>query len=290
MPRVTRRAALAGLMAAPPFAAARKVLVGAHPWVFAARRPANDIYPILDQVFSEIASAGVDGIELMHTVLTPDGAVERVRELSKRYRLPVIGTSWSAPMWNREQHSKIMADAERLLPRLQEVGGRTLGVSVGDARRKKTPEEFDAQAGILRKVMKLSSDHGVVVNLHNHVYEVRDGEYDLSNTLRRVPEVKLGPDLNWLLRAGLDPVDFIRRRGRQIVFAHLRDQKADGKWPEAMGEGDMDYAAIGQALREVNFQGDLVIELAHERDFQPTRSYGESFRLSREYVRRAMKY
>lgn len=124
--------------------------------------------------------------------------------------------------------------------------------------------------------MKLSSDHGVVVNLHNHVYEVRDGEYDLSNTLQRVPEVKLGPDLNWLLRAGVDPVDFIRRRGKQIVFAHLRDQKADGRWPEAMGEGDMDYAAIGQALREINFQGDLVIELAHERDFQPTRSYGKA--------------
>jgi len=33
-----------------------------------------------------------------------------------------------------------------------------------------------------------------------------------------------------------------------------------------------------------------VIELAHEKDFQPTRSYGESFRLSREHIRRTMGY
>jgi sugar phosphate isomerase/epimerase len=292
MPALTRRAAIQGLVSALPAASAQRsgVTVGAHPWVFAARQPGNDLTPILDQVFREIGSAGVDGIELMHTVLMPDGSVERVRELSKRYRLPVIGTSWSAPMWNREQHAKILAEAHTLLPRLQKTGGRTLGVSVGDARRRKTPAEFDAQADILRKVMKLSADHGVVVNLHNHIYEVRDGEFDLNNTLERVPEVKLGPDLNWLLRAGVDPVDFIRRRGKQIVFAHLRDQKAGGRWPEALGEGDMDYAAIGQALRDVGFQGDLVIELAHERDFQPTRTYGESFRLSREYVRRVMKY
>ena len=81
-----------------------------------------------------------------------------------------------------------------------------------------------------------------------------------------------------------------RDMARRIVFAHLRNEKADGKWPETLAEGVIDYIAIGKLLHEIGFAGDLVIELAHERDFAPTRSYGESFRLSREYVRRAMKY
>jgi sugar phosphate isomerase/epimerase len=98
----------------------------------------------------------------------------------------------------------------------------------------------------------------------------------------------LGPDLNWLLRAKVDPVDFIRRHGKQMVYAHLRDQKADGRWSEAMGEGDMDYGAIGRALHAIPFTGDVAIELAHESDFQPTRPYGESFGMSRKYVRRVM--
>jgi sugar phosphate isomerase/epimerase len=57
-----------------------------------------------------------------------------------------------------------------------------------------------------------------------------------------------------------------------------------------MGEGDMDYGAIGQALRAAGFQGHAVIELAHERDFQPTRPLRESLRLSREFVRRVLGY
>ena len=268
----------------------RKVQVGAHPWVFAAKQPNSDPSPVIEQIFREFGAAGVDGIELMNSVLVKDGAVERVKELSKRHKLPVIGTSWSAAMWRREEQDKIVAEARTLIPRLAQVGGRTLGLSVGDARRKKTPAEFDAQADVLRQVMRICADHGVVANLHNHVYEVRDGEHDLNGTLERVPEIKLGPDLGWLFRAKVDPADFIRRHKDRLVFAHLRNEKADGKWPETLAEGVIDYAAIGKLLHESGFSGDLVIELAHERDFAPTRSYGESVKLSRDYVRRVMRY
>jgi sugar phosphate isomerase/epimerase len=86
----------------------------------------------------------------------------------------------------------------------------------------------------------------------------------------------------------VDPVEFIRRYRDRIVFLHLRDQKADGKWSEAMGEGDMDYAAIGKALREIGFAGHAVIELAHEGGFRPTRPLRESLKLSRQYVKKTL--
>jgi len=57
-----------------------------------------------------------------------------------------------------------------------------------------------------------------------------------------------------------------------------------------VGEGDMDYAAIGQALRDINFAGDAVIELAHERGFELTRPLRESLKMSHEYVRDTMGY
>jgi sugar phosphate isomerase/epimerase len=276
--------------AALPAAAAPKVRVGAHLWVYAAKQPGYDPTPVLGQVFAEVGKAGVDGLELMHHALLHDGAAGRIQELSRRHRLPIIGSSWSANLWDRAQHATALAEAQTVIERLHAVGGRTLGISVGDARRKKSETEFDAQAGALRRVMKLCADNGVVPNLHNHVYEVRDGEHDLNGTLARIPEIKLGPDLGWLFRARIDPVDFIRRRGRQMVFAHLRNEKADGKWPEDLSEGVIDYRAIGEALRGAGFQGDLMIELAHEREFQPTRSIGESIRISRRYVRRVMRY
>ena len=286
---ISRRACVAMLAGAPQLSGAvKKIAVAGHPWVYAARRPKNDIYEILDQIFAEMSAAGLDAIELMHTALAPDGSVERIRELSKRNRLPVIGTSFGASMWDRSQHEAILGQARTVIERVSAVGGRTLGTSVGDARHRKTEAEFDAQADLLRKIMAIGNDHGVVLNLHNHIYEVANDEYDLKGTLARIPDVKLGPDINWLIRAGVDPVDFITRYGNRIVYAHLRDQKADGKWVEAMGEGSTDYGAIGAAFRKVGFLGDVAIELAHERDFQPTRSYGESFAISRQYVRRVM--
>ena len=286
---MTRRMFLA-LAGGAALAAPRKVIVAGHPWVYAAKLPDYNPYPVLDQIFADMKYAGLDAIELMDSALTPDGAVERVRELSRRNGLPVLGTSWGANMWRSDQYDAITAEAATLVKSLAAVGGRTLGVSVGNARKPKTGEQFDAQAKALRKVMAICADHGVVLNLHNHTYEVSNNEHDLRGTLERVPEVKLGPDLNWLLRGGVDPIDFIRRHGKRIVFAHLRDQKADGKWPEAMGEGAMDYAAIGKALREVGFAGDVAIELAHERDFERTRPLRESLKMSRSYVRKTVGY
>jgi sugar phosphate isomerase/epimerase len=55
-----------------------------------------------------------------------------------------------------------------------------------------------------------------------------------------------------------------------------------------MGEGIMDYEAIASALRSAPFDGDIAIELAHERGFKPTRPLRESLKMSREYVRRVM--
>lgn len=269
---------------------AKKVIVGAHPWVYAATQPKYDIYPILDRIFADMSYAGIEGIELMHTALHPDDAMERIAALSKKHRLPVIGTSFHGNMWDRGKHAEILADAELVIPRLAKLGGHTLGTSVGATGKRKTPEQLDAQAELLGKIIALGKQHGVVLNLHNHTYEVVDKLHDLKGTLARIPDVKLGPDLNWLVRGKVDAVKFIREYGDRIVFLHLRDQKADGKWSEAMGEGDMDYTAIGKALRDITFCGPAVIELAHEARFKLTRPLRDSLKMSREFVRKTMGY
>ncbi|MCL5282735.1 MAG: sugar phosphate isomerase/epimerase [Planctomycetes bacterium] len=268
----------------------KKIIVGAHPWVYAATQPKNEIYPILDRIFADMSYAGLDGIELMHTALRPADSVETIRALSRKYSLPVIGTSFGGDLWDRAQHETVFQDARTVVDHLAGVGGWTFGVSVGKAPQPKTPAQFDAQAELLRGIIALCQSRGIVLNLHNHTYEVENGLRDLKGTLARIPDVKLGPDLNWLLRGGVDPVSFIKTYGSQIVFLHLRDQKADGKWSEAMGEGNMDYAAIGKALQEVKFSGDAVIELAHEGNFKPTRPLRESLKMSRAYVKQTLGF
>jgi sugar phosphate isomerase/epimerase len=268
----------------------KKIIVGGHPWVYAATQPNYDIYPILDRIFADMSYAGLDGIELMHTALLPNSAVEDIRELSKKHALPVIGTSFSGNMWDRSQHEAIFEDARVVVNNLARVGGWTFGVSVGKAPQPKTPAQLDAQAEFLRGLIALCQSKGVVLNLHNHIYEVENNLHDLKGTLERIPDVKLGPDLNWLVRGGVAPVGFIETYGEQIVFLHIRDQKADGKWSEAVGEGNMDYVAIGKALKTANFSGEAVIELAHEGDFKPTRPLRESLKMSRAHIKQTLGF
>jgi sugar phosphate isomerase/epimerase len=270
------------------------VVVGGHPWVYAATQRNHDITPVLPQIFADMHYAGLDAIELMHTALRPDDAVERIRLLSSQHSLPVIGMSFSGAMWDRAQHGAVLDDARLVIPRLAQVGGRTLGISVGavqwGAMIRKSPEQLDAQADCLREIFALCDAHDIVPNLHNHTYEVENDLHDLRGTLKRLPGTKLGPDLNWLVRGGVDPAWFLREFGPQIVFLHLRDQHADGRWSEALGEGDMDWEGIAEALRDIQFRGDAIIELAHESDFVPTRPLRESLRLSRVFVRETLGY
>lgn len=267
-----------------------KVQVGAHPWIYAAKLPDYDITPVLETIFQDVKYAHYDGLELMHHPLRQPKNIYILKDLINKYQLPVIGTSYGADMWDRAKHLFILEDAEKVLDGLSEIQGRTLGVSVGRTENIKTENQLDAQAEILIKIREMAQQRNVVVNLHNHTYEVENDLYDLKGTLKRIPDIKLGPDINWLQRAGVDPVQFILDFGDRIVFMHLRDQSSDGRWSESMGEGNTDFSAIAKALRKIRFEGDLVVELAHENDFEPTRPIRESLHMSREFVKNVMGY
>lgn len=261
----------------------KKVTVSGHLWQYAsAYRPTHDCTPILDQVFSDFKYAGLEGLELMDVNLKGEGAVEYLNDLIKEFNLPVTGTSFEAAMWDRKHHSEIEEDVELVASRLNQVGGKTFGISVGYKPTKKTEAELDAQADILEKIKKICRKNKIQPNLHNHTYEVADNMHDLKGTLARVPNIKLGPDIGHLYRAGIDPVEFIKTYGDKIVYLHLRDHKADKSWTEAIGDGVIDFNGIAKALQEVDFKGIAAIELSFEGT--PVRSLQDNLKLSRECV------
>jgi sugar phosphate isomerase/epimerase len=285
-------AAMMGALVLPQFANAslkqKKIKVNGHLWVYASKFPPNfDCTSNLETVFSDLAYAGIDGLELMERNLRHDNSVTLIKELSEKYNVPVSGSSYADNFWDMTQHKKILRDLQHVvLPRLQQVGGRTFGINVGRTDHVKTEIELDAQAELLDKVMILCADHNIVPNLHNHTYEVDNNLHDLKGTLERIPNVKLGPDFNWLIRGGVDPVEFINTYGKQIVYMHLRDQYSDGTWTEYLGQGATDFPAIASALTAQNFQGQSAIELAFPKNFTPANLLKEDWKKSRKYVRK----
>lgn len=264
--------------------------INAHLWVYASKFPPNwDPTPVLDTIFSDLSYAGIQGLELMEGPLRHDDAVTRLNELIKKHQVPVSGSSYGVGfnMWDASQHKAILEDIQVVVPRLAQVGGKTFGISVGGKKDGlKTAKELDDQAAILTKVRAICNDNGIEANLHNHTYEVENDMHDLKNTLQRIPDFKLGPDINWLIRAGVDPVDFINTYGSQIVYLHLRDEYADGTWSEYVGQGDTNFTPIAEALKNANFSGQAAIELAFPNDFTPSNALKDDWKMSKEFIQK----
>lgn len=261
-----------------------KVALSGHVWVYASQYPPNwDCTPILEQVFRDFNVAGLEGIEFMESNLRHSDIVEVAGSLSEKYNVPVTGTSYSAAMWDKNQHHKILDDVEVVLERLNQLKGSTFGITVGDAGRIKTNEELDIQAELLKKIISICKKNDIQANLHNHTFEMENNLHDFKGTIERVPDLKLGPDINWLIRAGVDPVWFIDTYGDRMVYLHLRDQDENGKWTRALGQGTTDFPAVSKALKKVNFKGRAAIELAFEEP--PNGPVSQEWIESREYVK-----
>jgi len=274
------------VLAHQPMLAGKKPTLGIHVWVFSFNKPNRDCFPVLDQVFADVQYAGFDAIELMELNVRHDDAVSKTGDLIQKTGVSVIGTSYSQPMWDKSKQAEIINDAGIVIERLSKIKGRTFGISVGDAKRKKTADEFDVQAQTLKQIQTIGKQYNVVPNLHDHTYEVAEGLYDLKNTLQRVPEIALGPDLDWLFQAKVDVPTFLKIYADKIVYMHIRDHLWTGIWSEAVGEGIMDFGAIARQLKQIGFSGDITVELAFPAGFKATRPVRESLKMSRQLVKK----
>ncbi|WP_350287412.1 sugar phosphate isomerase/epimerase [uncultured Croceitalea sp.] len=281
------------IMAGSSSTRTKNIPINAHLWVYASKFPPHwDCTPILETVFADLNYSGMSGLELMEGQLRHDDSVKRINELIKKYELPVSGSSYGVgfEMWDKSQHKAILKDIETVVPRLGKVGGTTFGISVGSKDGLKTETELDDQAALLKKIRSICADNGIVANLHNHTYEVENDMHDLKGSLARLPDFPLGPDLNWLIRAGIDPVQFINTYGEQIVYLHIRDQYKNGTWSEYVGQGNTDFQAIGLALKAQNFSGQAAVELAFPNDFVPENELREDWKMSREFIQKTFDW
>src|SRR5579863_7201571 len=88
-----------------------KPKISAHVWVYASKYPPDwDATRDLEQIFSDLRHAGLEGVEVMEVMLRHEDAVEHLTRLSSQYNLPVTGASYGAPMWDASKHTEILPD------------------------------------------------------------------------------------------------------------------------------------------------------------------------------------
>lgn len=147
-------------------------------------------------------------------------------------------------------------------------------------------EKFDELLTLCRTGGKLAAAHGLQFTYHNHAGEFQPVEGRLpferlmAETDPRAVQAEL--DVYWIARAGLDPVDYIRKYAGRLPQLHLKDMDgADGSFTE-LGNGTVDLAACVEAAR------DTICEwLIYEQDVCKCPPF-ESAVVSLEYLKKLL--
>jgi sugar phosphate isomerase/epimerase len=136
---------------------------------------------------------------------------------------------------------------------------RTLGVSkvfvpyVAAENRPGDRAGWEAFASRLQEAGKPIRDAGLAYGWHNHDFELQDlgGVTPLDLIAQTGMDLEL--DLAWVRRGGQDPLEWLRKLGRQVKAVHVKDIAPQGEaidedgWAD-VGHGTMDWPAIRAEL------------------------------------------
>ncbi|MEM8691339.1 MAG: TIM barrel protein [Pseudomonadota bacterium] len=253
--------------------------------------------PSWQSVLQQCAAAGYKGIELGPVGFMPEDPA-RLSEALSECGLELIGGVVFRPFHDPDAWGDVLEAAERTCKVLSAHGAKHLVLidSISDRRaptagRATEAEQMDRSEWtsfrdrIVHVARMGAEDYGLVVGVHAHAAGFMDFEPELERLLGEVDEnvLKICFDTGHHSYAGFDPVDFMKRHAGRISYMHFKDidptvksdviAKRTGFYDACgqgifcnLGQGDVDFEAVHQVLREADFEGWCTVE----QDCDPT--------------------
>jgi len=216
----------------------------------------------MDRAIKEIGAIGYEGIEMF------DGNVadfaERPAELRGLLAEAGVelvsvytGGNFIYPEILPEELSRVTRAAE-----LAEQFGATSLVVGGGARRFAGTQDrdYDLLGGALDAVVDIATEHGLEACYHPHLTTIVESPAEVDLLFGRTG-IGFCPDTAHLAAGGGDPAELIRRYPDRIRHVHLKDLRLDPVAFLPLGEGQIDFADVRDALRESGYDGWLLVEL-----------------------------
>jgi inosose dehydratase len=267
------------------------------------------------QVLAEIARAGYDGAPAgPRRGETTAATLARFEEAGLKPAPGYLG----AEFWRADQEAEILALAEQYADFAQAAGCTELYVAArggdyvtarGLTRRQiaghvqpadsLTDDEYRQFTKVLNRVGAITLARGVSACFHNHVGTVIETKVEIDRLWDTVDHSKvfMGPDTGHLAWGGVDVARFCREYASAIKTMHLKDIDpnvlAEGReknWDyqtfsdqgifTELGQGFVDFPAVFNTLKKVNFQGWLIVETDVTQQATPLLSA----QISRDYL------
>lgn len=235
-------------------------------------------------VLDEIAAAGYQGTELGANY--PRDPALLCAELERR-RLALAAAYVALEPLDHDPAAEA-AQALELARFARAAGSRTLVAAMQYCRERRaigkgapplTPEGWRRLVETLHRIGEGCAQQGMTLAFHNHAGTFVESEEELDELAARTDPalVKLCLDTGHLLVAGGDPVATLRLYGRRIAHLHVKDVNADAlawirrndvSFVDALrqglfcevGRGVLDLAALVDVMREVGYDGWVVLE------------------------------
>jgi inosose dehydratase len=213
----------------------------------------------MEQAIRDIAAVGYEGVEIFDGNVAEDPG--RLRALLAETGVELVSVYTGAnfiyadiladELWRIEQASDLAAGcgASRLV-----VGG--------GARRAAgtTEEDYDRLGAALDRVVEIAQERGLTASYHPHLSTIVENPDELEKIMTR-SRIMFCPDTAHLAAGGGDPAELIRRYADRVAHVHLKDLRPDPLAFLPLGEGVLDFADILTAIREVNYDSWLLVEL-----------------------------
>jgi hexulose-6-phosphate isomerase len=223
--------------------------------------------------FRAAKAAGFDGVEMDF----PNGDVAETKRAIAESGLPVDGSVCSGHWEVRHTSPDAATRAKALASLLQAirdthaVGGHSVLLVAGKGVDGPEAEIWKRSVDNIAQAIPLAGELGVQIlieNVWNQFLYDHDGGADQTadRFVRyvddfRSPWVGMQFDIGNHWKFG-SMGDWIRTLGRRVLKLDVKGfSRAEGKFT-AIGAGDIDYADVRKALREINFHGWLAAEVA----------------------------
>jgi inosose dehydratase len=216
----------------------------------------------MDRAVKDIASAGYEGVEMFDGNLAE--YADRPGEL--RGLLEEAGVSLVSVYTGANFiYADILPDELHRIQRSAELaatfGAERLVVGGGARRAAGTTEEDYRRLGdALDRVADIAEGFGLSASYHPHLTTIVESPEELE---RLMPLTRIGfcPDTAHLAAGGADPAALIRKYPERIRHVHLKDFRKDPFTFLPLGQGELDFPDIVQAVRESGYDSWLMVEL-----------------------------
>ena len=214
-----------------------------------------------EEAVRDIASAGFRGVEIFDGNLKDleadkAGFQRLLGELGLELVAVYTGANFIFPdvlgeeFWRIEKAAQLAAN----------FGAKFLTVG-GGAKRSSgtTDEDFARLADGLDRAAELAGRYGLTATYHPHLTTMVETPEQLGRILGS-SSIAFCPDTAHLAAAGGDPAELIREYRSRIPHVHLKGFQAEPFAFTRLDQGTLDSRAILRALREVGYDGWVIVE------------------------------